>query len=249
MTSDPAPSLPASPAAALAAHAERHPHRPFLFWPEGLDWRWMSFADAVGEVERLREGRPPRLVEERAVPAAVVEVLEQIAKGDGGATRGLVERAIELAADLAPGAGGESRGERREIVVAAPPIAGEGGRLLLAWAVLAGAAVVVEPSRIGLVATAAWARPTVFHGTVAEIAVLATEAAAAERAGFAGFWRRLSRRLGGDPPPPRPFGRLHTLVVSDGPADAVDTGFWRTRGTRLLVEPSSSDAAPSHRSE
>ncbi|HEX6203757.1 MAG TPA: hypothetical protein VF100_12200 [Thermoanaerobaculia bacterium] len=249
MTSDPVPPGPVSLAAALAERADRHPHRPFLFWPEGLDWRWMSFAEAVGEVERLREGRPARAVDERAVPAAVIEVLEQIAKGDGGATRGLVERAIELSAVLASDAEGESRGERREIVVAAPPIAGEGGRFLLAWAVLADAAVVVEPSRTGLVATAAWARPTVFRGTVAEIAALATEAAAAERAGFAGFRRRVRRWLGGDPPPPRPFGRLHTLVVGDGPADAVDAAFWRTRGTRLLAEPSSSDAAPSHRSE
>jgi hypothetical protein len=230
MTSDPVPPGPVSLAAALAEPADRHPHRPFLFWPEGLDWRWMSFAEAAGEVERLREGRPPRGVDERAVPAAVVELLELIAAG-------LLARGRGLAAVPAPEAGAPPERSRREIVVLAPPLAGEGQRDLLAWAVLADAAVVVEPSRAGLVATAAWARPTVFRGTVAEIAALATEAAAAERAGFAGFWRRVRRWLGGDPPPPRPFGRLHTLVVADAPAAAVDAAFWRTRGTRLLAEP------------
>lgn len=261
MTSDAAPSHPvshpAAPAAALAAHAARHPHRPFLFWPEGLDWRWMSFAEAVAEVERLREGVARRVEEqESAVPPAVVEVLEEIAEGErvgggavvagaGQAGGGPVARgrAVAGAVGSEGAAGVGARRPRQEVVVLAPPFTEEGGGELLAWAVLAGAALVVEPSRGGLVATAGWARPTVFRGTVAEIAALAREAAAAERSGLAGFWRRLRRWLGGEPPPPRPFGRLHTVVVSDGPADTLDAAFWRTRGTRLLVEPFDTDPA------
>lgn len=229
MTSVPESPHHAALAAVLAEHARRHPHRPFLFWPEGLDWRWMAFVAAIGEVERLREGG--RLEEERAVPPAVVEVLEQIAEREA----------------MTGGAPEARARPRREIVVLAPPFADASGRDLLTWAVTAGAAVVVEPSRAGLVATAAWARPTVFRGTAAEIAALETEAAAAERAGFAGFWRRLRSSLGAAPPPRRPFGRLHTLLVAAAPAEAVDAAFWQVRGTRVVAEPPSFSASP-HRS-
>lgn len=250
MTSDAEGSEALTLAAVLAERAVRHPHRPFLFWPEGLDWRWMALAEAVGEVERLGAGTAARAAEERAVPPAVVELLERIAGGETGAggaagpgpgpvagADGLVDGeglgGTPAADDVA---GSASRRPRREVVVLSPPFADAGGRDLLAWAVLAGAAVVVEPSRAGLVATAAWARPTVFRGTAAEIAALAVEAAAAERAGFAGFRRRLRRWLGGEPPPPRPFGRLHTLLVADAPTHAVDAAFWGARGTRVVAE-------------
>lgn len=242
----PEPALPTSLAAAVAGHAARHPDRPFFFWPEGLDWRWASFAEVAADVERLRAGRPARLEEASAAPAAVLAALRRIAgpppAGDSPAFRRIAELAAGAEAAAAAAvrailAMGAPVRPRREIVVVAPPFAGEGEGMLFAAAVVDGAAVVVEPSRAALVATAAWARPTIFRGEGGEIVALAGEAAAAERTGLSGWWRRVLRLLGADPPPPLPFGRLHTLLVA-GPTPAeADLAFWRRRGTRVLADP------------
>jgi hypothetical protein len=338
----PPPSLPA----ALAGHAARHPHRPFLFWPEGLDWRWASFAEVAGEVDRLRlellaasvaagaaPGAPvayperplpgrvtldlaiqaagrtawptpgpeppsaaalwvevePPADDEDAVRSALVAGAgparialpvdrrwsqpawrrrpvaarrDEGAVGDStagtaglaggvlvaelGAARRAMRRiepgellaeAERLAAVLAPpdGAGGGRAG--RDVVVLGGSFTEPGVRRLLSWAVSTGAAVVLEPSPTGLVATAAWARPTVFRGTAGEIAALEVEARAAEAAGPTGAWRRLRRRLGRPvAAPPRPFRRLDDLlVVGSSPGEgALD--FWRRRGVRIHRE-------------
>src|SRR4051794_16067849 len=60
----------------------------------------------------------------------------------------------------------------REIVVLGGPLEGPLERTMMAWATLSGAAVVLEPDPALRAATAAWVRPTVFHGTPAEIADL-----------------------------------------------------------------------------
>lgn len=245
---------PPSLAAALAGHAERHPHRAFLFWPEGLDWRWASFAEAAAAVERLREGGAALPEERGAMPEAVVAALREIAGpppvGDSPAFR--ETPAFREMAELAAGAlaaaaagfrvvlavGAPAR-PRRQVLVVTPPFADEAARLFFAAAVVDGAAVVVEPSAAGLVATAAWARPTIFRGGRAEVVALAGAAAAAERSGFAGWQWRVRRLLGAEPPPPLPFGRLHTLLV-DGPLPAEeDLAFWRLRGARVLADPPS----------
>jgi hypothetical protein len=242
----PETALPSSLAAAVAGHAARHPDRPFLFWPEGLDWRWASFAEVAADVERLRAGRPARLEKASAAPAAVLAALRRIAgpppAGDSPAFRRIAElgaaaEAAAAAAVRAILAMGAPVRPRREVVVVAPPFAGEGEGMLFAAAVVDGAAVVVEPSRAAFVATAAWARPTIFRGEGSEIVALAGEAAAAERTGFNGWWRRVLRLLGADPPPPLPFGRLHTLLVAGPPPAEADLAFWRRRGTRVLADP------------
>lgn len=244
MTSEAA--LPPSLADALAGHAERHPHRPFLFWPEGLDWRWASFAEAAADVERLRAGAPARLEETSAAPAAVVAALREIAgpppAGDSPASRQVAEMsaaahaaaAVAFRAILAMGAPAHPR---RQVVVVAPPFADDAAGLFFAAAVVDGAAVVVEPSPSALVATAAWVRPTIFRGDGDQVVALAREAEAAERAGFAGWWRRVRRRLGAQAPPPLPFDRLHTLLVAGPPPGEEDLAFWRQRGTRVLADP------------
>lgn len=226
-------AAPPSLAATLRDHAARHPHRPFLFWPEGLDWRWMAFARAVEAAERPEVGAG-------AAPPAAEEVLREIAEGDAGS----VAAGERLEALLAASDRRVPR-PRREVVVLAPPVRREGG--LLPWAVLVGAVVVVEPSAAARVATAAWARPTVFRGDAAEVAALAAEAAKAERAGWRGAWRRLRRTLGAEPPPPPPFGRLHTLLLRPPPAGAdADLDFWRRRGVAVLADavPDRVSAAP-----
>lgn len=109
----------------------------------------------------------------------------------------------------------------REIVVLGGPLENPDERALLAWATVAGAAVVLlEPTPGARVATAAWVRPTVFHGTPAEIAAL--------RGWVAKERRSLFRRAR------LPFRRLHTLLVvgaDDLPAE--EAAFWRERGVRI----------------
>lgn len=240
------PPPPPSLAAALAGHAARHPHRPFLVWPEGLDWRWASFAEVAADVERLKAGAPAGLEETSAAPAAVVAVMREIAgsppAGDSPALRqrAEIEAAAHAAAVVAfrevPPRRAPGR-PRRQIVVVTPPFADEAAGLFFAAAVADGAAIVIEPSPASVVATAAWARPTIFRGDARQIAALAREAEAAERSGFAGWWRRVRRLFGAEPSPPLAFGRLHTLLVA-GPSPADDgLVFWRQRGTRVLADP------------
>lgn len=73
----------------------------------------------------------------------------------------------------------------REILVAGPSLADFEDRAVLAWATLTGAAILLPPTPESRVATAAWARVTVFHGTEAEIAALraAMETGAGRRFG------------------------------------------------------------------
>lgn len=74
----------------------------------------------------------------------------------------------------------------REILVIGKSLADLEDRAVLAWATVTGAAVLLPPTPESRVATAGWARVTVFHGTEDEIAALR---AAAET----GSGRRFSR--------------------------------------------------------
>jgi hypothetical protein len=106
----------------------------------------------------------------------------------------------------------------REVLVLPRPLADPAGRRLAAWALAAGAALVLEPDRALLAATAAWVRPTVFAGDPAEIAALRAEVEA----------RRRRRGL--------PFGRLHTVAVLGGEAlPAAERAFWAGRGAAVSV--------------
>lgn len=101
----------------------------------------------------------------------------------------------------------------REIVVLGGPLADPVERSMMAWATLAGAAVVLEPDPTLRMATAAWARPTLFHGTPGEIAELRA------RAGKGGKGRL-------------PFRRLRTLLVVGDLLDEEEA-FWRERGVAV----------------
>jgi hypothetical protein len=116
-----------------------------------------------------------------------------------------------------------------EVAVTTAALENPGERLLLAWSLLAGAALVLEPEPAARVATAVWARPTLFAGTAAEAAHLAREAESWQREWREGWTARLLRRLRKAPgKPSRPFGRLHTLVI-DGPT-APDPSPWQRQG-------------------
>lgn len=98
-------------------------------------------------------------------------------------------------------------GEERQIVVAGRPPERWPDRALLAWATVAGAAVLLSPDPASLVSSALWARATVFQGSAAEVAAL---------------------RRALEPKPPR-FWRLR-VVLCDEP---VEEGFWRERGVQV----------------
>jgi hypothetical protein len=143
----------------------------------------------------------------------------------GGA---VVREAVLLQSDLLAAAERLSReipslpGGRRHVLVLGGFAGDPAERALLAWAVAAGAALLLEPDPMSYVPTAVWARPTVFAGTAADLVRLR---AAAERdeAGFKIFGRR--RRL--------PFGRLSAVLVTEGELPSEEETFWGERGVRL----------------
>ena len=100
--------------------------------------------------------------------------------------------------------------EERDIVVLGGPLEDPLERTMMAWATLSGAAVVLEPDPALRAATAAWVRPTVFHGTPGEIVDLRARVGKARKG-----------RL--------PFRRLRAVVVA-GELSGEEAAFWRERG-------------------
>ncbi|HEV3459910.1 MAG TPA: AMP-binding protein [Thermoanaerobaculia bacterium] len=298
------PSLPA----ALERQAAADPESPFLFWPEGWNWRWWSWRQVAelaaqwsAPLAGLRAGAgvafagdsyPQAIVLDLAVQAAgltpvplaggegaaaeagCVAWLEETAgearvtrldgevalwdaagggpavllAGEGGDWRPLpvaellaaaarVEGTIGAASRVegATGSAAGPRGSRgREILVGGWPLREWAGRLLAAWAVTAGAALVLETDPSRRLGTVLWARPTVFHGGAAETAALRLQVEAARRPHRWRGWRRL---------PSPPLGRLRTLFQLQPPAPA-EAAFWQERGARLLQLPGPGDAGP-----
>ena len=108
-------------------------------------------------------------------------------------------------------------GGKREIVVLGGPLDDPLERTMMAWATLSGAAVVLEPDPALRAATAAWVRPTVFHGTPGEIA-------------------DLRARVGKGRKGRLPLRRLRALVVA-GEISEEEAELWRGRGVRTLRLP------------
>jgi hypothetical protein len=128
----------------------------------------------------------------------------------------LLEAAMVLDRRLA---GRRPRREPVEVVVGTGELERLEERLVVAWSLVAGAALaLVEPGR--RVGAALWARPTVFAGPGEEVTALAR--ALGEHGG--GRWRR--RRL--------PLGRLHGVVTwGETPAPEARR-FFAERGVLLL---------------
>jgi len=171
--------------------------------PPRPDWRAWQRPDPAGA--------PTALAGSRAGGAVVL--------GPGGPVEVPSLRLTEVARELAAEIG--TRRER-EITVLAEPLLNPQARLQLGWALLSGAALLLEPDARAFLGTAAWARPTVLFGGAAELARLG------ERLGRESGRRR--RRL--------PFGRLHTWVLPPGetvPEELRST--FESRGVRLLAGP------------
>lgn len=123
----------------------------------------------------------------------------------------LVAAGERLRTDIGAPDTGASGG--REIVVLGGALGDPVERTMLCWATLTGAAVVLEPDPALRAATAAWVRPTVFHGTPAEIADLRA---------------RVKKKRG------LPFRRLRTVLVAGWQVLAPeDEAFWRQRGVQV----------------
>jgi hypothetical protein len=141
----------------------------------------------------------------------------------GGVVAGLEELSQEeliAAADRIQEAVGQGRG--REIVVLGRSPERWPDRALLSWATVQGAAVLLAPDPASLIASAVWARPTLFYGNTAELAAF-RRAVEEEQPPF---WARKQGRL--------PFGRLWT-VLCEREISLEDRRFWEGRGVRALV--------------
>jgi hypothetical protein len=123
----------------------------------------------------------------------------------------LMAMAARVQAEIAPA----RRAGEREIVVLGGALETPEERAMLSWATVTGAAVALEPAPELRIATAAWVRPTVFHGTAEEIAALRR-------------WAEVKKKRG------LPFGRLRTLLVAGGEIGEQEAaGYWRDLGVRV----------------
>lgn len=219
------PNLPA----ALFRHAAAHPQEPWLFQAEGWDWRWRTWGEVAREVLARAEGlseiaagsryafpykaRPEDVVLDLAIQAAGL-VSQPNGQPVELSAADLIAMAERLQERIGPA-------KRRDIVVLGGPLEIPEERAMLSWATLTGAAVVLEPNPALRVATAAWVRPTVFHGTAAELAALRSWAEKEKKG-----WLRRRPRL--------PFRRLRSVLVTGSEAlPPEDEAFWVERGVRI----------------
>lgn len=207
-----------------------HPWRELARWLNGWTETLSAFPPGT-RAAFLYDARPEAVILDLAIQAAGL-----IPAPNGGREEGvwIERRGLEIAASPShpldprspPGwtgaelvAVGESlqrdigTSGGREIVVLGGPLADPVERRMMAWATLAGAAVVLEPDPALRMATAAWARPTVFHGAPGEIAELRARAGKARKG-----------RL--------PFRRLRTLLVV-GELPEEEKAFWQKRGVAV----------------
>jgi hypothetical protein len=218
-------------------------------WPEALAARgcvaWVETAAGEARLERLQGG--PSIVEaggalpaEPAGPGLPGAAGGALVSGESGSWRRVSQADLLAAAASVESMLAEpARPSRsREVLVAGRPLGEPAARLLAAWATAAGAALVLEPDAAPRLAAVAWARPTVFYGSAAEVAALrhrveARQGTARARLGRA-LLRRSGRRAWRAPRPP--FGRLRTLF-QDAEPDPPEAAFWLARGARLLRLP------------
>ena len=155
----PVAHLPNTLPAAVRRHAAVHPHAPWLFERPELDWLWILLrgrrptgSPSLPEPRRSGLGRPPC------------------------STTSNWPCPMRTSPVPPPSRTASAPPEIRDILVSGRPLSDPAEHRLLAWATLTGAAILFEPDPAAYVPAAAWARPTVFQGTAAEIAALRREA-------------------------------------------------------------------------
>ncbi len=161
--------------------------------------------------EAERSGAPPP-APERLASGGVVAGEAVLSQGDLAAAAERLDREMPR---LPEG--------RRHVLVLCGFAGDPAERLLLTWATVTGAAVLLEPEPAHHVPTAVWARPTVFAGTAADLARLRA-AVEEDEAGFRLFGRR--RRL--------PFGRLQAVLSTEGELALEERAFWEARALPVV---------------
>lgn len=145
----------------------------------------------------------------------------------------------ELCAAVEASFGSLPTPERRDVVVVGRCLAEPFERLLVSWAALTGAALILEPeaARALPVETIRWVRPTLLHGTAAELCELQTRLLPRFRRS-----RLVGRWLG---PLRPPFDRVRAVVVlGPEPLETEAMALWRAAGARLLHLPEEPFGAP-----
>jgi hypothetical protein len=193
---------------------------------QGLGWtsRPAPAGEPVLLPARLAVALPPfeRRRETQAPPAPVAGGAT-VVREDGGELRlgqtELIAQALRLDGAL-PAA------PRRDVLVFHRPLVEPGARALLAWATLAGAALLLQPEPSHLAASVLWSRPTLLAGNADELATVREALVRAEPR-----LDRLRRRRGA-------LGRLRAVVVldaEDAGAVASETRFWRDSGATVVT--------------
>lgn len=212
-----------------------------MFYPDGLDWRWRSYGE-VAEAVALNGAAGEASVGEESVdgePRAGGPTADELTAwlAAGGAVHPGGERLAALTAEAATQRHRQGR-HRQEVAILACPLSDPHASLLVTWSLLAGAALLLEPDPAALVATAVWARPSLFLGDDDDIRRLAAEVeggAPSPLAALANLGRRLLGALGAHPAPALPLARLHTVLrAAAGRETGSDGTPWRLRGVRVL---------------
>lgn len=252
-----------SPEEAVAAHRAQAPEEPALFFPDDLDFRWLSWRTLDERVdERLAALAAGRGREPAPLPAgdsaacgheAVIAWLARRRAGSRtrppGARADPDEAAARLAAlgaRLALDPAGAPAGAPppapapgtagRQIVLAHLDLRRPEDEACLGWVLVTGAALVLEPDLRAVPGSAAWARPTVVVAPATALAELARRLrTTTSRPGrVLGGLRMLVGPAGGSGAA-APFGRLRrVIVVGDGRLPVDDVPFWAERAVSVL---------------
>lgn len=195
---NPSVSSPGGLGDALADRARAQPEAPVLFCRNARgQFRWWSYSTASTYLGGGGSGAEKLSANGVAVEREAVELLGgflRLATGEG--------EGAPVAAEIP----GPEPAARRDVWISWRSLADPHERALARWAILSGAAILVEPGPALHPELFSWARPTVVSGTVEELLLLADQIEAlAPR-----FLRRRWLRQRGE--------RLRLVLVEGGPA-------------------------------
>ncbi len=208
-------------------------------WVHGAGWHRCSSAQlaaAAGRMARAAWPAPEAAPQHATRPAAHATAEAPAGWREAPELKSVLSRAPK--SEAVPRQAPESeavprQAPQRQIVVAGMSLGHLAGRLMAAWATVAGAALVVDADPSRRLSAVLWARPTAVFAGAGELAWLRQAADAEGRQGRLRRW--LAPVRPGLPRPP--LGRLRTLFQALPPAPE-DVAFWRERGARLLQLPS-----------
>jgi len=164
---NPSAISPGGVGGALAGLAKAQPEAPFLFYRNSRGhFRWWSYATASVFLDGAGLGEEKPSARGVVVEREAVELLGEflrLALGEDSHPPGVAELA------------GPEPGAPRDIWISWRALTTPDEQALARWAILTGAAILVEPGPALHPELFAWARPTVVSGTVEELGLLAAQ--------------------------------------------------------------------------